>query len=119
VFYSYLLSATALATVSLGALLYTVAGQPEWKMEGAQAPTSVDQRPEHLSARYRELMKLTQEALRDFGHAPGPSDGVMGSRPPRPYAPFNDSKGLRVTGRVNPETFTALGIEDSVARRAP
>jgi hypothetical protein len=38
-FYSYLLSASAFAAMSLGALLYTVAGPGEWKVEGAQART--------------------------------------------------------------------------------
>ena len=35
-FYSYLLSAAALAAMGLGALLYTAAGQGERKVEGAQ-----------------------------------------------------------------------------------
>jgi peptidoglycan hydrolase-like protein with peptidoglycan-binding domain len=118
-FYSYLLRASALAAMSLGALLYTVAGQPEWKMEGAQATTNGDQRPEHFSARYREQMKLTQETLRDFGHAPGPSDGVMGSSTASALRAFQRQEGLRVTGRANRETLTALGIEDRLSRRTP
>ena len=117
--YSYLLSASALAAMSLGALLYTVAGQSERKVEGAQPRTSVDQRPEHLSARYREQMKLTQEALRDFGHPPGPTDGVMGFATASALRAFQRQQGLRVTGRANPETLTALGIEDRLSRRAP
>jgi len=118
-FYSYFASASALAAMSLGALLYTVAGQREQKREGTQSPTSVDQRPEHFSARYREQMKLTQETLRDFGHAPGPSDGVMGFATASALRAFQRQQGLRVTGRVNPETLSALGIEDGLSRRAP
>jgi peptidoglycan hydrolase-like protein with peptidoglycan-binding domain len=118
-FYSYLLSASVLAAVSLGAVLYTVAGQGEWKVEGAQARTSVDRRPEHLSARYREQMKLTQEALRDFGYAPGPSDGMMDFSTASALRAFQRQEGLRVTGRANPETLAALGIEDRLSRRAP
>lgn len=118
-FYSYLLSASALAVMSLGALLYTVAGQRELMVESAQPPTSADQRPEDFSARYREQMKLTQEALRNFGHAPGPSDGVMGFATASALRAFQRQQGLRVTGRVNSETLTALGIEDGRCRRAP
>ncbi len=118
-FYPYLLTASALAAMSLGALLYTVAGQGERKVEGAQPQTSVDQRPEHFSARYREQMKLTQEALRDFGYKPGPSDGVMGRGTASALRAFQRQERLRVTGRVNPETLTALGIEDRLSRRAP
>ena len=88
-------------------------------MEGAQAPTSTERRPEHLSARYREQMKLTQEALRDFGYAPGSSDGVMGFGTASALRAFQRQQGLRVTGRANPETLTALGIEDRLSRRAP
>ena len=93
--YSYFLSASVLAAISLGALLYTVAGQREQKMEDAQPRTSVDQRPEHFSAQYREQMKLTQEALRDFGHAPGPSDGVMGFATGSALRAFQPQQGLR------------------------
>jgi peptidoglycan hydrolase-like protein with peptidoglycan-binding domain len=118
-FYSYLLSVSALAAVSLGTLLYMGAGQHDWIVEGAQAPTSADRRPEHLSARYREQMKLTQETLRDFGYAPGPSDGVMGFSTASALRAFQRREGLRVTGRANPETLAALGIEDRLSRRTP
>ena len=118
-FYSYLLSASALAAVSLGALVYTVAGPGEWTVEGAQAPTSADRRPEHLSARYRAQMKLTQETLRDFGYMPGPSDGVMSFSTASALRAFQRQEGLRATGRANPETLAALGIEDRLSRRAP
>ena len=118
-FYSYLLSASAVAAVSLGALLYTVAGQVEGRVESAQARTSVDRQPAHLSARYREQMKLTQETLRDLGYTPGPIDGVMRSGTAAALRAFQQQEGLRVTGRANPETLAALGIEDRLSRRAP
>jgi len=118
-FYSYLLSASALAALSLGALLYTVAGRSEWQVEGAPARTGVASRPEHLSARYREQMNLTQETLRDLGHTSGPIDGIMGSGTAAALRAFQQQEGLRVTGRANPETLAALGIEDRLSRRAP
>jgi peptidoglycan hydrolase-like protein with peptidoglycan-binding domain len=115
----YFLSAAGLATVSLGALLYTATGQGDWKVEGAQAPTSVAQRPEHLSARYREQVKLTQETLTELGYMPGPIDGIKGSGTAAALRAFQQREGLRVTGRANPETLAALGIEDRLSRRAP
>jgi len=118
-FYSYLLSASALAAMSLGALLYTVTGQGERTVEGAQPRASADRRPEHLSARYREQMKLTQETLRDLGYTPGPIDGIMGSGTVTALRAFQQQEGLRATGRANPETLAALGIEDRLSRRAP
>ena len=119
-FYSYLLSASALAAVSLGALLYAVPGDGERTVEGAPQPrASADRRPEHLSARYREQMRLTQETLKDFGYTPGPSDGMMGFSTASALRAFQRQEGLQVTGRANPETLAALGIEDRLSRRAP
>jgi peptidoglycan hydrolase-like protein with peptidoglycan-binding domain len=117
-FYSYFLSASALAAVSLGAALYTVTGQGERTVDGAQPPTSADRGPEHLIARYREQMKLTQEALRDLGYTSGPIDGIMGSGTAAALRAFQQRAGLRATGRANPETLAALRIEDRL-RRAP
>lgn len=117
-FYSYLLSASTLAALSLGALLYTVPGHGERTVEGRQAPTSADRRPEHLTARYREQMKLTQETLRDLGYTPGPIDGIMGAGTAAALRAFQHHSGLLATGRANPETLAALGIEDRL-RRAP
>lgn len=115
-FYSYFLSASALAAVSLGAVLYAVTG--EQTVEGVPAPTSADRGPEHLIARYREQMKLTQETLRDLGYTSGPIDGIMGSGTAAALRAFQQKTGLRATGRANPATLAALGIEDRL-RRAP
>ena len=117
-FYAYLLSVSALAAVSLGTLLYTGAGQRDRIVEGAQAPTSADRRPEQLSARYREQMKLTQGTLRDLGYTPGPIDGIMRSGTATALRAFQQREGLLATGRANPETLAALGIEDRLSRRA-
>jgi peptidoglycan hydrolase-like protein with peptidoglycan-binding domain len=117
-FYSYFLSASALAAVSLGTVLYTVTGPGEPTVEGAQAPASADRGPEHLVARYREQMKLMQETLRDLGYTSGPIDGIMGSGTAAALRAFQQQAGLRATGRANPETLAALRIEDRL-RRAP
>jgi peptidoglycan hydrolase-like protein with peptidoglycan-binding domain len=117
-FYSYFLSASALAAVSLGATLYTVTGRGEPTVEGARPSTSADRGPEHLVARYREQMKLTQETLRGLGYPSGTIDGVLGSGTATALRAFQRRQGLRTTGRANPETLAALGIEDKL-RRAP
>jgi peptidoglycan hydrolase-like protein with peptidoglycan-binding domain len=117
-FYVYFLSASALATVTLGAVLYTVTGPGEGMVEGAQAPTSAARGPELLVARYREQMKLTQETLRSLGYISGPIDGILGAGTAAALRAFQRQQGLQTTGRANPETLAALGIEDSL-RRAP
>jgi peptidoglycan hydrolase-like protein with peptidoglycan-binding domain len=118
-FYSYLLSASALAIMSLGALFYAGPGEGERAVDGAPPRANADWRPEHLSARYRDQLKLTQETLRDFGYTPGPSDGMMGRSTASALRAFQRRGGLSVTGRANPETLAALGIEDRLSRRAP
>ena len=117
-FYSYFLSASALAAVSLGAALYTVTGHGEPTVEGAQPSTSADGGPEHLVARYREQMKLTQETLRGLGYTSGTVDGILGSGTAAALRAFQQQQGLRPTGRANPETLAALRIEDRL-RPAP
>ena len=117
-FYSYFLSASALAAVSLGAVLYAVTSHGDGMVEGAQAPTSAARGPELLIARYREQMKLTQETLRDLGYISGPIDGIMGAGTAAALRAFQQKAGLRATGRANPETLAALRIEDRL-RRSP
>jgi len=97
-FYSYFLSASALAAVSLGAVLYTVTDHGEGIVEGPQAPTSAAPAPELLMARYREQMKLTQETLRGLGYISGPIDGIMGSGTAAALRAFQQQQGLRTTG---------------------
>jgi peptidoglycan hydrolase-like protein with peptidoglycan-binding domain len=115
-FYSYFLSASALAAVSLGAVLYAVTGTGQGIVEGAQAPTSAARGPELLIARYREQMKLTQETLRGLGYISGPIDGIMGSGTAAALRAFQQQQGLRTTGRANLETLAALGFEDRLRR---
>ena len=108
-FYSYFLSASALAAVSLGAALYTVTGHGEQTVEGAQAPTSTDRGPEHLVARYQEQMKLTQETLRDLGYISGPIDGIMGPQTEQAVRKFQDAYGINTSGHIDNQTLYALG----------
>ena len=115
---SCLLSASAVAVVSLGVLLYTVTGHGERTVEVAPASASAERRPEQLIAVYRKQMKLAQERLRGLGYVPGPIDGIMGSGTAGALRAFQEQQGLRVTGRANPETLAALGIKDRL-RRAP
>jgi putative peptidoglycan binding protein len=116
----YLLSASALAALSMlsvGFLLYTVAGPAEQSAEAVQAPASVDRSSPDPSARYRRQMTLAQETLRSFGYEPGPIDGIMRFETASALSAFQRERGLSVTGQANPETLAALGIEDRLFRR--
>jgi len=107
-------AAGSVATV-VGVLLYTVAVQTGGLVDGAQA--SVERRPVDSSAVYLEQMKLTQETLRSFGYAPGPTDGIMRFETASALRAFQREQGLKITGQANPETLAALGIEDRLYRR--
>jgi hypothetical protein len=107
----------ALSILSVGVLLYAVAGQGGRNLEAAQVPASVDRPPADPFARYRSQMTLVQETLGRFGYEPGPIDGVMRFKTGSALRAFQQKHGLSVTGRSNPETLATLGIEDKLLRR--
>jgi len=118
--HSYLLSASALAALSMlsvGVLLYTLVGQGGQNVEAVQVPAGVDLSPADPFARYRSQMTLAQERLRRVGYEPGPVDGIMRSETASALRAFQRAHGLSVTGRTNPETLLTLGIEDKLFRR--
>jgi hypothetical protein len=118
--HSYLLSASALAALSMlsvGVLLYTVVGQVAQNVEAVQVPAGVDRSPADPFARYRNQMTLAQEKLRRFGYEPGPIDGILRFETASALRAFQLAHGLSVTGRTNPETLATLGIEDKLFRR--
>ena len=60
-------------------------------------------------------IKQIQEALKDKGFDPGPIDGVMGQKTQEALRSFQQSKNLKVTGRVDSETARELGASSSSA----
>jgi Putative peptidoglycan binding domain len=112
----FLLSISALTVVG-GAMLYLVAGHPRSTADAAPPPENAYARPEELSARYREQMRLAQETLRHLGYTPGPPGGTIGVETRSALRAFQHQQRLRVTGRANPETLAALGIDDRMSRR--
>lgn len=59
------------------------------------------------SPRVEEIQKILKEA----GFTPGPIDGRMGWQTRKAIREFQESKGLKVTGMVNPETLLELNRE--------
>ena len=107
----------ALSMLSVGVLLYAVAGQGGRNLEAVQVPASVDRPPADPFAGYRSQMTLAQETLTRFGYEPGPIDGIMRFKTASALRAFQQAHGLSVTGRSNPETLATLGIEDKLLRR--
>lgn len=60
-------------------------------------------------------VKQVQEALKDKGFDPGPIDGVMGQKTQEALRSFQQSKNIKVTGRLDSETAQQLGVGSSTS----
>ncbi|MGH7368666.1 MAG: peptidoglycan-binding domain-containing protein [Candidatus Rokuibacteriota bacterium] len=58
----------------------------------------------------KQQVKSVQKALKDKGYDPGMIDGAMGPNTSSALRDFQQAEGLRVTGRVDAETRSKLGI---------
>ena len=58
----------------------------------------------------KQQVQMMQEALKGKGYDPGAIDGAMGPRTSAALREFQQSEGLRVTGRLDAETRSKLGI---------
>jgi murein L,D-transpeptidase YcbB/YkuD len=60
-------------------------------------------------------IKKAQEALKNKGHDPGSTDGVMGPQTSQAIRAFQSANGLKETGRLDPETAKKLGVEQEAS----
>jgi hypothetical protein len=60
----------------------------------------------------REDIKKVQEALKNKGNDPGPVDGILGPQTKKALRNFQQSQGLKATGRLDAKTAKALGIQN-------
>jgi peptidoglycan hydrolase-like protein with peptidoglycan-binding domain len=63
----------------------------------------------------KDQVKQIQEALKDKGQDPGQADGIMGPKTQQALRQFQKSQNLQVTGRVDQQTASALGVDVSGA----
>jgi peptidoglycan hydrolase-like protein with peptidoglycan-binding domain len=56
-------------------------------------------------------MKAVQEALKTKGYDPGPIDGVWGPKTSSAVKAFQKAERLPVTGHLNADTRTKLGVQ--------
>jgi peptidoglycan hydrolase-like protein with peptidoglycan-binding domain len=66
--------------------------------------------PQVLVVQYEERLRAVRAALKERGYNAGPADAAMGPRTAEALRSFQQGQGLRVTGRPDPETLTALGL---------
>jgi hypothetical protein len=62
----------------------------------------------YLDKPKHERHRAMQQALRDAGYQPGPTDGIWGERSVRALMRFQADRGLPVTGRPSVEVYMAL-----------
>jgi peptidoglycan hydrolase-like protein with peptidoglycan-binding domain len=58
----------------------------------------------------QKTVVTAQQALKDKGHDPGTIDGKMGPRTRGALSDYQKTEGLKVTGRLDGDTRTKLGM---------
>ena len=98
-------------------------GEEEMEARGAQKPGRMGKSgaegmgaKESQSERWASQdVKKAQEALKNKGHDPGSTDGVMGPQTRHAIKAFQSANGLKETGRLDPETAEKLGVAKGTA----
>ncbi len=70
-----------------------------------------DHQPKVLVTRYEERLRAVRAALKERGYPAGPTDAAMNSHTAEALRSFQRRQGLRITGRPDPATAMALGLE--------
>lgn len=85
---------------------------PTSRRQGAMATPSSGATRVGLS---RDQVRNVQQNLADRGYAPGPADGRWGTRTQQALRDFQRDQNLQGSGRPNPQTLAALGVESGSA----
>jgi peptidoglycan hydrolase-like protein with peptidoglycan-binding domain len=80
-------------------------GEPTFAEE-RRAPTST-----FVASPVSATVRQVQQALHQRGYYAGPADGIMGPGTQTALRNFQISENLEVTGRINRQTLTALGVQ--------
>jgi peptidoglycan hydrolase-like protein with peptidoglycan-binding domain len=65
---------------------------------------------DHHGATKHQHVMAAQQALKDKGHDPGTIDGRMGPHTRAAVSDYQKTEGLKVTGRLDDDTRSRLGI---------
>src|SRR5262249_58375808 len=93
----FLIFATALAT-------------PALSTAPTQDQSTKKQTTAHKDTTSKEDIRNAQQALKDKGTYTGPVDGTMNAETKKALRDFQQKNNLEVTGTLNHDTMTALGI---------
>lgn len=70
-----------------------------------------DHQPKMLLTRYEERLRAVRTALKERGYPAGATDAAMNPHTAEALRSFQRRQGLHVTGRPDPATAMALGLE--------
>jgi len=70
-----------------------------------------EHQPKVLVTRYEERLRAVRTALKERGYPAGATDAAMNPHTAEALRSFQRRQGLHVTGRPDPATATALGLE--------
>jgi len=70
-----------------------------------------DHQPKMLVTRYEERLRAVRTALKERGYPAGATDAAMNPHTAEALRSFQRRQGLHVTGRPDPATVMALGLE--------
>jgi hypothetical protein len=82
----------------------------------SQEPASGSAQPHSGSMRSADdanTIRHVQSQLKSAGHDPGPIDGSMSQSTTSALRSFQQQRGLPATGQLDPQTLSALGIQDT------
>lgn len=72
---------------------------------------SRDHQPKVLITRYEERLRAVRTALKERAYPAGATDAAMNPHTAEALRSFQRRQGLHVTGRPDPATVMALGLE--------
>lgn len=70
-----------------------------------------EHQPKVLVTRYEERLRAVRAALKERGYQAGATDAAMNPHTAEALRSFQRRQGLHVTGRPDPATVMALGLE--------
>ena len=70
-----------------------------------------DHQPKMLVTRYEDRLRAVRTALKERGYPAGATDAAMNPHTAEALRSFQRRQGLHVTGRPDPATVMALGLE--------
>ncbi len=79
-------------------------------------PAAVAEQTSGAGIQSPEHVRDVQQALSQKGFNPGEIDGVWGNRTISAVREFQKQQGLDATGSLNPQTTSALGIDENAGR---